>query len=223
MSFNSVEANRIRARFRDPNLRFPLKPLLAPDVRMFNMPDGGVYFRGCNRPTIFHAPHDASLRFLVPLLNGTRTVDRILDMRPKALQPVNLLRTLWRLYTSDLLWDSSHLEGPGITAGSEDRTMLRQMLFWGRHVNLTRAAESSHEVQERIRDHDLVLVATGLLGSAVFDLLSRSGYSTVRVLGWDDDGILEEVLKDSTEPPIEFVALQTTSVDRGRRAVAEMG
>jgi bacteriocin biosynthesis cyclodehydratase domain-containing protein len=87
------------------------------------------------------------------------------------------------------------------------------LLFWGRHLDLTRSARSAEEVRRRLATASLVLVGTGLFGVTTYDLLTRSGATGLRVIAWDDDGVLARVLSDSPVPPVELVSPPDTSVD----------
>jgi bacteriocin biosynthesis cyclodehydratase domain-containing protein len=205
------EMRTLLGRLLDPNIRFPPSPRLVPDLRTFAMPDGlGIQFRGGEVPIILRGERAGdALAFLLPRLDGTRTLDALLTECPPALPKPTLLRTLSLLHSKGLLTDAAP-PPPGTAA---DDVLHRQMLFWGRHLDLSRNASSATEVQRRLATARLVLVGTGMFGIAAYDLLTRSGCTEVRAIDWNDDGLFRETLMESPMPPREMVHLPATSVD----------
>lgn len=205
------EMRMLLGRLLDPNIRFPPTPRLVPDLQIFEMPDGlGIQFRGGETPVILRGQRAGdALAFLLTRLDGTRTLEALLAECPPDLPKPTLLRTL------------SLLHGKGLLIGTEPASLLpagddvlhRQMLFWGRHLDLSRNASSAGEVQRRLATARLVLVGTGMFGAATYDLLTRSGCTDIRALGWNDDGLFRETMTRCPAPPREMVHLPTTSVD----------
>jgi len=205
------EMRTLLGRLLDPNIRFPPSPRLVPDLRTFAMPDGlGIQFRGGEIPVIIRGSRaNDALAFLLPRLDGTRTLEALLTECPSELPRPTLLRTLSLLHSKGLLTGA---ESPSPGPGTDD-ILRRQMLFWGRHLDLSRNASSAAEVQRRLATARLVLVGTGIFGIAAYDLLTRSGCREVRALDWNDEGLFNETLMDSPTPPREMVHLSATSVD----------
>jgi bacteriocin biosynthesis cyclodehydratase domain-containing protein len=96
---------------------------------------------------------------------------------------------------------------------AQGEIVRRQSLFWGRKLGLTRSAKSESEVRRRLETTRLVLIGTGLFGAATYELLFRSGISNIRVLAWDDDGLLLEALTKGPQPPRQFIGLTSTSTE----------
>jgi bacteriocin biosynthesis cyclodehydratase domain-containing protein len=194
------------AMLADPNVRFPERARLIDDVRVFEMPDGlGVQFHFGAAPVIFRGAQSyRALDVLRPLLDGTRTVEQILGECPADLARPTLVKTLVLLHTKGLL------AGPEPDPGATDATLRRQLLFWGRNLDTTRAARSADEVQRRLAGYRIALVGTGMFGAATGDLLTRSGCRDLKVLGWDDDGTLTDHLPSAREA----VTLPTTAPDQ---------
>jgi len=205
------EMRMLLGRLLDPNIRFPPSPRFVPDLRTFEMPDGlGIQFRGGETPVILRGQRASdALAFLIPRLDGTRTLEALLAECPLDLPKPTLLRTLSLLHGKGLLIGAE----PSASALAGDDVLRRQMLFWGRHLDLSRNASSAVEVQRRLATARLVLVGTGMFGIATYDLLARSGCTDIRALGWDDDGLFHETLASSPVPPRQMVHLRTTSVD----------
>jgi bacteriocin biosynthesis cyclodehydratase domain-containing protein len=211
----------------DRNLRFPHWPRLIDDIQVFQMPDGlGVQFRGAEAPVVVRgAQADAALTFLSSVLDGTRTLDDLLNECPPQLSPVTLLRTLALLHSKSLLTGtaSEESERPAIKPLSPGGDVLqRQLVFWGRKLGLARNAVSGEEVQGRLASFRFVLLATGLFGIAVYDLLVRSGCLEIQVIDWDDEGNLADTLADQAVPPRRLVHLPSTSTDDAARSLAPM-
>lgn len=224
MNGSDAVAQALLRVLKDPNVRFPIKPQLAPDLHVFHMPDGvGVQFHGTETPVFIRGQHaEAALTSLLPLLDGSHTLDDLIKLFPEHLSQATLLRTLSLLHTKGLLVEADPtavermpepLAERGDDLASQDLTLQRQLLFWGRHLNVTRNARSAAEVQRRLARSRLVLVGTGLFGIATFDVLIRSGCQDIRILDWDDDGFLLKTLADGIITPRQAIHLSTTSVD----------
>jgi bacteriocin biosynthesis cyclodehydratase domain-containing protein len=215
------------ARLADRNLRFPRQPRLAPDLDIFAMPDGlGFQFRGGQSPVVLRGPiAEKLIAFLLPLLDGSHQVPELLSKRPAELPEAAVLRTLSLMHMKGLLVEgekpcdeSDGLVGKANLPFPSDTAMQRQLLFWGRSLNVSRSARYPHEVQCALESAQLVVVATGLFGIAVCDLLMRSGCTSLRILDWDEDGYLGASVGDMAT---EFVHMDVRSVEAaGRTLVA---
>jgi bacteriocin biosynthesis cyclodehydratase domain-containing protein len=209
---DDVTVRGLLSRLRDPNTRFPARPRLVPDLQVFRMPDGlGIQFRGGEQPVIVRGHlAEAALDFLLPRLDGSRSLDDFLRAEDSPVPEATLLRALVLLHSKGLL-----VEEPvaSRSAGAGDETLGRQLLFWGRHLDLTRSTRSADEVQRRLATTSLVLVGTGLFGATTYDLLARSGATGMRVIAWDDDGLIARTLAEGPVPPGELVSPPGTSVD----------
>lgn len=213
-----LEYGGLLAQVQDPNLRFPAFPTFVEDLDIFDMPDGlGILFRGAESPVILRGHSVAAvLQFLRARLDGTADLPGVISSRPPEISPTLLLRSLLLLHTKGLLADAapeSRDAGPDRSLPPEDPTVQRQLLFWGRHLNLTRGASSSREVQRRLETSRVVLVGTGLFGAVTADLLVRTGCRNTQVIAWNDDGPLEQALHAATVPSSGAIRLPTTSVD----------
>jgi bacteriocin biosynthesis cyclodehydratase domain-containing protein len=219
MARDAEVIHTLRAMLEDRNLRFPAKPRLIQDINVFRMPDGlGIQFRGAQAPVILRGRHaEAALAFLLPALDGTRTLDDFIVQCPSDVTQATLLKTLALLHTKGLL-SSAGDEKPE----PSDETMRRQLLFWGRKLGVTRNAGSQSEVQGRLAGSRLVLLGTGLFGAALYDILVRTGCINIDVLDWDDDGLLAEALANQPVPPQRLVHLAPTSVEEAARNLGPM-
>ncbi len=214
-----LEYGGLVARFQDPNLRFPAFPVFVEDLDVFDMPDGlGIQFRGAEAPVILRGRSVAPiLQFLRARLDGTTDLGGLLRSRPPEISPALLLRSLQLLHAKGLLVSGAARVGsevgPDRSMPPEDLTMQRQLLFWGRQLDLTRSASSPREVQRRLETSRVVLVGTGLFGAVTADLIARTGCRDTQVIAWNDDGPLERALHATTVPLPRAVRLPTTSVD----------
>lgn len=206
-----AELSTLLAQLRDPNLRFPARPAFAGDLDMFEMPDGlGFQVRGGETPVIVRGRTVAPvIEFLRARLDGRTRLEELLGDCPPEIGASTLVRSLLLLHGKGILVEGGEEPSTEIV----DPVRRRQLLYWGRHLDLTRGAGSSREVARRLARADVALVATGLFGAATFDLLARSGVTRCRVLAWDDDGFLEETASDAPVAPLELVRVKTTNVD----------
>jgi bacteriocin biosynthesis cyclodehydratase domain-containing protein len=207
------------AQLQDPNLRFPTCPAFVEDLDIFEMPDGlGIQFRGAESPVIIRGRSVVPvLQFLRAHLDGSTEVQGLLRSRPPEISPMVLLRSLLLLHAKGLLVSGVLISGNARPDRQpplpEDPTAQRQLLFWGRHLDLTRSAASPLEVQRRLETSRVILVGAGLFGAVTTDLLVRTGCRNTQVIGWNDDGPLKRALSAMPTPLPSAVHLPTTSVD----------
>lgn len=206
------------ARLSNPNLRFPRLPLLVPDLHVFTMPDGlGIQFRGGRAPVVLRGPAAQKvMTFLLPVLNGAHEVAQILNLRPPDITAIALARVLSLMHSKGLLIEggkqalsSTDVVGPGPVIAA-DLAARRQLMFWGRHLDVTRSARYTSELQQALGGAQVVILANGLFGTAACDLLIRSGCSDLQVIAWDDDGMVRQSIGATTA---EVIHLDTRSVD----------
>jgi bacteriocin biosynthesis cyclodehydratase domain-containing protein len=198
----------------DPNIHFPDRPLFIDDVDVFELPDGlGFFIPGGETPALLRGRFaNAAIAYLRPLLDGAHTVEQLLVTSPPDLPVQALIRTLLVLHSKGLLTHE------GSAAGYRgDEVGRRQRLYWGRHLALTRSASCAGEVDHRLMNARILLVGTGLFGTAVADLLSRTGVGRIDVVGWDDDGTIS--LAVDGMPGTSSLLLPTTDVDQAISAV----
>jgi bacteriocin biosynthesis cyclodehydratase domain-containing protein len=185
----SGSAPSLAALSRDSNLRFPSRPRLINDLRVFQMPDGlGILLHSGNAPVVLRGQLvDQVFAFLRDNLDGRRDLEELGMALPAALPVAAVTRALRVLHTKGLLVDGPLAQSTHLTPqDARDAVLNRQLLLWGRHIGDTRAVGSSEQTQQRLETASVVVVGTGLFGVATVDLLVRSGCGQVRVLAWDD-------------------------------------
>lgn len=175
----------------DPNMRFPKRPRLINDLRVFEMPDGlGLQLHFGDTPVVLRGQLVGDcFSFLQRHLDGNRDIDQLAAAIPAELPEASVARTLRLLHTKGLLVDGAVGKGSNL---SSDPVLGRQLLFWGRHVGNTRAADNEEVIARRLAHASVILIATGLFGAASADLLARSGCNGLKVMAWDDDGPVTE-------------------------------
>jgi bacteriocin biosynthesis cyclodehydratase domain-containing protein len=212
------EIDALRGFFGDPNVRFPARPRLVEDIALYQMPEGlGFQFRG-GPALVALRGRDAerTMEFLLPALDGTREIDDLLGQCPHEVSRVTLLKTLFLLHTKGLL--AEHQDAAAVQRSTPanpptDESLRRQLLFWGRKLGISGFARSGAEAQSSLESAQLVLVGTALFGSLTYDILARSGCSSLEVVAWDDDGLLADALRVAPFPPRRLTQLATTSID----------
>lgn len=214
----------LRVFFEDPNVRFPQKPRLVEDLGIYQMPDGlGFHFRGGPGPTVIRGRDAESIfNFLLQALDGTQTLDDLLEQCPPDISRTTLLKALHLLHTKGLLCESQTELGRYERADLADETLRRQLLFWSRKLGVTGSVTGSGEVQAKLESADILLIGTGLFGAMTADILSRSGCSKLRIIAWDDCGFLTDLFSNvpgDHSPPI--VRLPNADVEEAAAAVRE--
>jgi bacteriocin biosynthesis cyclodehydratase domain-containing protein len=175
---------------RDRNLRFPHRPKLIDDLRVFQMPDGlGILVHAGDIPVVLRGQLvEQVFGFLTDKLDGRRDLEELEAALPDGLPVAAVTRALRVLHTKGLLLDGAPAQFENLTPhGAGDAVLNRQLLLWGRHVGDTRGAASGAQIQQRLDEASIVVVGTGLFGTATVDLLTRSGCGRVRVLAWADE------------------------------------
>jgi bacteriocin biosynthesis cyclodehydratase domain-containing protein len=181
----------LRNFFLDPNINFPQLPRLLEDIFLFNMPNGlGFQIHGGPTAILLRGREASRIYdFLLPLLDGSHTLDEILESCSADISINTAAKALSLFHTKGLLVNSG-LTGDYTVEFPIDPSINRQLLFWGRNLGLTGANNWSSEAQNKICLARIVLLGTGLFGLSAFDLLSRSGFSKINVMDFNDDGFM---------------------------------
>jgi bacteriocin biosynthesis cyclodehydratase domain-containing protein len=199
----------------DPNIRFPGRPRFVDDIDMFEMPDGlGFFVSGFEAPVVLRGRFaNSAIAYLRPLLDGTHTVEQLLITASPDLPVHALIRTLLVLHSKGLI--SSEASTAGCNG---DEIGRRQLLYWGRHLAVTRSASSAREIDHRLASATILLIGTGLFGTAVADLLSRTGVGAINFGAWDDDN----TLNSADDMPRVTSSLLTTDTDEAISAIEDL-
>jgi bacteriocin biosynthesis cyclodehydratase domain-containing protein len=201
---------------RDQNLESSSRPGFAPDLVLYTMPDGiGVQVRGGEYPLIIRGRHaDAGLRFLASRLDGSRSLEAVVAEAPAGLPKTTLVHLLAMLENRGLLIRADDRRAHAVPLVVEDEALRRQLLYWGRHLSRAAGFSSPSAIQDRIATARIILVGTGMVGIATYDLLARSGCADVRVLDWNDDGFFLDTLAAGPLRPRASAHLATTAGDQ---------
>jgi bacteriocin biosynthesis cyclodehydratase domain-containing protein len=205
--------------FTDPNVRFPTRPCLLSDIDTFQMPNGlGFQFRGASSVFVIRGRESEEvLTFLLSKLDGTRTVAELLEECPPAISRSKIIQGLRLLHTKGALKngepsDQAYPRQPEASAKT-DVLMQRQLLFWGRKLNVTGYLATAAEVQDRLRAGSVILIGTALFGAVTYDLLRRSGCEEVSAVSWDDNGFFQDALVNDPISPSDVFHLPSTSIE----------
>ncbi|HET9650505.1 MAG TPA: TOMM precursor leader peptide-binding protein [Microlunatus sp.] len=180
----------VLAQLLDRNIHFPGHPVFVDDLVRFQMPDGlGFQFRGAESPVLVRGRWVGEvLSYLDTVLDGDHDVGAVLTGVPEAIPTSIVVRTLLILHSKGIICPVADV--PAVRP--QDDLTKRQLLFWGRHLHLTRSAGSGSEIQRRLAVASVIVVTSGLLGSVTIDLLSRSGFESIQVMSLiDDDAVLD--------------------------------
>lgn len=216
------ELQRLLDQLFDPNIRFPDRPVFVADLDTFEMPDGlGFQFRGLEAPVILRGDSaSAVVAHLRGALDGALTRDQLVRAGAPGVPATTFVRALLLLHAKGLL--VSRDAGPSQPSMPLDgATLSRQLLYWGRHLGITRSAGSATEVERRLETARLILVGGGMFGSATCDLLGRSGFLHLEVMGWNDDGAIERCVELSPQRPVGFQRMPTTALDPALQLLGE--
>ena len=160
----------LRSRLEDPNFRFPARPVLVQDIDWFVMPHGlGIQFRGLETPVLFRGRNAAlAIGYLLPRLDGTRTVDELVGERPTHLSEATLLRALVLLHEKELICRESEPDP------TREEALRRQLWFWGRSISKARIVDSPEHAQKKLQDHAAGIDRNGGSGRGDLSICSRA-------------------------------------------------
>jgi bacteriocin biosynthesis cyclodehydratase domain-containing protein len=183
----SDRALRLLSFLADPNLGFPVRPTITPDIAVMTLPDNlGVQIRGLPEPLILRGQiAETVAQYLFSALDGTRDLRDLLAQRPAAIDDHVVLRIIWLFHSKGVV-----IKAGGNRDIKSDEPERRQRLFWGRNVSVTRAHESADDVQAQLEAAHVVIVANGLFGAAAIDVMRRSGIADLQTVLWDDNAKL---------------------------------
>lgn len=168
---------------------FPRFPKLVEDLVVFHMPDGlGMQFRGLSNPVVLRgALAETLLPKLLPLLNGEYEVADLFEKLSGEASPGEVAGLLKNLFTRGAIAD------PDRASASGNIVDRKHQLFLGRRLGVTRNNRCPSEVVEKLGRARVVVIADGLLGAAVIDLLNRSGFENLIVAALKTQDASEEL------------------------------
>ncbi|MBC8000509.1 MAG: TOMM precursor leader peptide-binding protein [Leptolyngbya sp.] len=190
--------------FREKNTNFPSKPKVIEDLDIFEMPDGlGMQFRGLSNPVVMKGLLvDSLLPLLLPLLDGTRDLSAITKSLPVNTDFDDVAALLMNLFIRGIIVDEetndSKVDNFATLANQ------RQRLFWSRRLGVTRLNRTSLEVDTKIKTAKILLIAEGLLGAKVFDLLAICGFQNIELITVNNDPELDRLYAEIGVSPQNF-------------------
>jgi hypothetical protein len=201
--------------FRDPNVRFPDKPVLSKGLSIRDVPRGlGINFSGGPRRFVLRGNSVARVfSFLLELLDGNRTLDDLLAVLPEEISPAVLFHTLEILHRQGVLVESEDLpDSRGrLTSAHRPSEQAQQLTewFWARKLTVTRSADSVGVILQRIKTARVVAVINGLVGQLTAELLGRSGLTLSDSFTLDDFPALnDEILATRRADPRSIGTLE---------------
>ncbi|MEU6867100.1 nitroreductase family protein [Streptomyces sp. NPDC046876] len=184
------------ATLNDPQFRLPAHPSLVPGVVLHWSEDGLLVEGTGNRRTLSGRSARQILPDLVPLLDGTRTLDELAAALGRTAPQIRAVLLL--LYSCGLLQE-------GVP-----RDTAPQSVLLARLLDTTRVNAGADEVQDRMASAPIGLWAAGPFGELLAERLGALGMRTVRLDSLDPDA------SDGFEAP----SLAVLHVDRDDRAAA---
>lgn len=158
----------------------PSYPLLIEDLELIPAQDGTVQVRGPGTPLILRG--EATRQFLprlLPLLDGSRSVDDILGAMPDVDQS-RVLSALKLLYSKGLLEDAGAAGTEGLSP-EELRRHRAQLNFFSRYIGVSRKVQNRYEAQRRLKDAHVLLTGRGLILRELGGSLAEAGIGDLRV------------------------------------------
>ena len=128
------------------------------------------------------------MAFLLPLLDGSHEALELVNLHPpEEVTQVTVARVLSLMHAKGLLVEgeehaTAERRAANVTSPNGDPLGGRQLLFWGRQLDITRSVRHADEIQRALQAAQIVIVATGLFGIAACDLLMRSGCNSLRIV-----------------------------------------
>lgn len=198
---------------RDRNIRFPGFPRLVEDLDVFEMPHGlGIQIHGTDTVALVRGTNaTASMRYVLSAMTGESTFEQIVSRRPAELKETTVTKLLWMLHLKGLITDGP-LPARSLPDGPKEAVAESQLTFWGRHSNYTGANKSGIQIQNRIKRSRILLIASGTIGMATYELLSQSGFEDIFVIPWNDNGTLSRFVSDNDFQPRGLSRLETTHI-----------
>ncbi|KUJ49675.1 hypothetical protein ACZ90_67195 [Streptomyces albus subsp. albus] len=153
----------------DPQFQLPRRPVFIPGTLVVPMAHGLVVEGGPERQVFRGKAATQLLPDLIPLLDGTRTVEEAAAVVGRV-RPVAIRAAVALLYTAGLLHD-----GPDEAPLVPGHVPSSVATYVARSLDSTRARRSPGEVFAGLAAHPLSIVDTGKPAGAIADLLRRSG------------------------------------------------
>lgn len=195
--------------FTDPEVHFPRKVQLLPDVLVYEMPAGlGFQFRGSLHPTIIQG-EGAGFFFskVVPLLDGSRSLEELVEATQDLFPVAALSSGLKLLHQHGLLAREPHSFRD--LSGGRDDGLKRQMLYWGRKINLTARNSQPAAIHELLANEPILLMGSGMFLAATLDVLHRTGFGQVHCVQIGEDAALSETLDQASDAYVSRMSFPT--------------
>lgn len=209
----------------DPNLRFPIEFALVEDLDVFEMPDGlGIQVRGgATNLAVRGRLATTLLPWLLSELKQKNTLENLLKSRPANSNSAEIEELLLLLLRKGYLADASSKENGAkakpANAHEKGHQQSAQRLFWGRKLGFTRNNSSSEQVDVKLSEAKVVLVAEGLLGCCTFDVLQRSGINTIDVVDRLNNSDLKQLVEDASKSDMQASYRNAESLDALAEAI----
>lgn len=186
---------------KDPNLRFPSQPALVEDLDIFDMPDGlGIQIRGgATNLAVRGRLAKSLLPWLLAQLTKSVPLETIRKSRPNQSTEEEIDELLLLLLRKGYLVESANQSSAPLQS---DSISAKQRLFWGRKLGFTRTNAGAEEVETKLRQAKVLLVAEDLLGATTFDLMHRSGIGFIEVFDIGADNNLEILVENAQDKDV---------------------
>lgn len=158
----------------DTNLRFPARPRLVKDVRLYQMPRGlGVQIRGLNAPVLVRGRGaEYAVAFLQSRLDGEHAVGDIFADCPSENKEL-VAKCLILLFQRELLADGDmDIRESDLSASATDSIQER---FFDRFINITSFHRCGANAELQLRNSQVVAITEGLFGGLVGCALQLAG------------------------------------------------
>lgn len=190
--------------FREKNTNFPSKPKVIEDLDVFEMPDGlGMQFRGLSNPVVIKGLLASTLLpQLLPLLDGTRDLSAVTRDLPNDTDFNDIASLLMNLFMRGIIIEDEAIDLKVDNSASDIER--RQRSFWSRRLGVTRFNRTSSEVSSKIKTAKILLIAEGLLGARVFDLLGICGFQDIELITVNNDPEMDRLYAELSVSPNNF-------------------
>lgn len=169
----------------DPHFRMPVRPRFPAEYAVVPLPDG-LIVEGGPEPQVFRGRAATTLLpRLLPLLDGTRTLEEVAGQLPGA-SLNHVTDAVALLYTRGLLEDGKADEGIDVSACPPE-----VLGFYRRLVDATRANRSAGEALVRLQSARVALAGPGEFAEQLRAQLTACGFRHVEWVAEPEAGALE--------------------------------
>ena len=196
------QATGLSTRFdHDPQMNLPELPRFSEDYLTISLADDeAMLIAGGEKPELLRGrAAQILLPHLLPVLDGTRTIEEICNCFPKV-KPQIIYDVISLLFFRGLLEEGETAVDHAQFSDDERLFYDKQLRFLGRYTDVTRTSSNRYQTQLRLKNASVLIITNGRIAEKYAANLIQSGVGTVTLLPTDAPSVIDQARLASINP-----------------------